>query len=365
MLHWFLSVWCQPDHELVAALSSTAARTLLAVMVSALLALVAGPRVIRWLTAEPLKTDSARLAELSRSKRHTPSMGGLFLVGALAAAVLLLADLRAPAVQQSLVLLLGLTLVGICDDVAKRRMRRRGLSARGKLTGQIAVAALVAFMLIRQHSILPGDAWREMAGIGPMKMAVWLAPWAVIMIVGMSNAVNLTDGLDGLAGGCVLIAGAALMMVMGADELLVVGGSLIGAVAGFLRFNVHPARVFMGDTGSLPLGGLLGLLAVATGHELFLLVTCGVLLAEVASVVLQVGSYKLRRKRIFLCAPLHHHFQFAGWPEKKIVRSFWGAAAVCAALGLSTRFWPGERTRPSPAASEEYRPVARSQQVIR
>jgi phospho-N-acetylmuramoyl-pentapeptide-transferase len=165
--------------------------------------------------------------------------------------------------------------------------------------------------------------------------------------------VNLTDGLDGLAGGCLFFAAGG--MAAGAycvsdmhwatsmnlpylpdcTEMLVLAGAMTGAVLGFLWFNCHPARVFMGDTGSLPLGGLLGLVAVATRQELLLVVVGGVFVAEAVSVILQVGYYKWRRRRIFLCAPLHHHFQFLGWAEGRIVVRFWMAAALCAFLGLA------------------------------
>jgi phospho-N-acetylmuramoyl-pentapeptide-transferase len=175
----------------------------------------------------------------------------------------------------------------------------------------------------------------------------------VIVIVGSSSAVNLTDGLDGLAAGCLIptiVAMAALAYwvsepgwaerlnlphVAGASEMVVLSGAVVGAVIGFLRFNRHPARVFMGDTGSLALGGLLGLLALSCRQELTLLIIGGVFVAETGSVILQVGYYKWRRRRIFLCAPLHHHFEFLGWSERLIVRRFWIAATACALIGLA------------------------------
>jgi phospho-N-acetylmuramoyl-pentapeptide-transferase len=172
--------------------------------------------------------------------------------------------------------------------------------------------------------------------------------------VASSNAVNLTDGLDGLAGGCLVFATAAMAVaayaaghaewahylhvarIPGAGEMTVLAGAMIGGVLGFLWFNCHPAQVFLGDTGSLPLGGLLGLVAVVARQELLLLVVGGVFVAEAASVIVQVGSYKWRRRRLFRCAPLHHHFQFKGWPETRIVVRFWIAAALCAVVGLAS-----------------------------
>ena len=198
---------------------------------------------------------------------------------------------------------------------------------------------------------------------GAAALGIWFVPLAILVLVGSSNAVNLTDGLDGLAGGCMLFATAAMTLVVyaaghaqwaaylnvphvpGCGELTVLAAATIGAVVGFLWFNCHPAQVFMGDTGSLPLGGLLGYMAVVARQELLLMLIGGVFVAEAASVILQVGWYKWRRRRIFLCAPLHHHFQFRGWPESKIVVRFWIAAA-------SPR--PVRRRRASESMSSHY-----------
>ena len=182
----------------------------------------------------------------------------------------------------------------------------------------------------------------------------------MLVIVGASNAVNLTDGLDGLAGGCLLTATAAMTALVyaaghaewaaylgvpripHAGEMTVLAGGMIGGVLGFLWFNCHPAQVFMGNTGALPLGGLLGVLAVVARQELLLVVVGGVFVAEAASVILQVGYYKWRRQRLLRCAPLHHHFQFLGWAENKIVVRFWIAAALCALLGTASLKLGGE-----------------------
>jgi phospho-N-acetylmuramoyl-pentapeptide-transferase len=185
-----------------------------------------------------------------------------------------------------------------------------------------------------------------------IELGIWWMPLAVLVLVGSANAVNLTDGLDGLAAGCLAIAFAsiavvcmvgasrdvsqlpALLPVAHASELAIVSAAACGSLLGFLWYNRQPARVFMGDTGSLPLGGLLGLVALAAHMELALVVIGAVFVAEAGSVILQVGSFKLRRKRIFRCAPLHHHFQFSGWSERTTVTRFWLAGGVAAALGL-------------------------------
>ena len=182
----------------------------------------------------------------------------------------------------------------------------------------------------------------------------WLfVPLAALVIVGSSNAVNLADGLDGLAGGCLICATTAMALVTyasghihwaqylgiahvaGAGEMVVVAAGMTGGVLGFLWFNCHPASVFMGDTGSLPLGGLLGLVAVIARQEVLLAVIGGVFVIEAASVIVQVAWFRWRGKRMFLCAPLHHHFQLKGWPEDKIVVRFWIAAALCAVVGMA------------------------------
>ena len=203
---------------------------------------------------------------------------------------------------------------------------------------------------------------------------------ATVVMVASSNAVNLADGLDGLAGGCLIFATAAMALVAygsghaewaaylglaripGSGEMTVLAAAMIGALLGFLWFNCHPAQVFMGDTGSLPLGGLLGLLAVVARQELLLVVVAGVFVVEAASVIVQVGWYRWRRRRVLLCAPLHHHFQFLGWPETRIVTRFWIASALCAGLGLAI-LKLGVKDQQAPA--KEVRSVAAEETILR
>lgn len=358
--------------ERIAAFQKITLRAALAAMVSFLLATLLGPRMIRWLRArfrEPIKSDSAQLCELHREKAATPTMGGLFLIAGLVAGVLLFGDLGNRFVQVALLVTLGLGLVGVWDDLVKLRGDANGISARAKLIGQTLVASLAAILLYREQAGTPDGLSLAV----PMTHCSWslglgFIPLAVFIIVGFSNAVNITDGLDGLAGGCFLCSAIGMTAlayasghaewaeylgiprIPGAGELTVLAGGLIGGVLGFLWFNCHPAQVFMGDTGSLPLGGLLGLLAVVTRQELLLLLIGGVFVAEAASVLLQVGYFKLRHRRIFRCAPLHHHFQFQGWPESRIVVRFWIASALCVLLGLATLKWNvHERTSTAPS----------------
>ena len=358
------------EHSSFVIHSSPLFRALLAGVAGLLLTLVAAPWLLGWLRRhfpEPNTSDSPRLRELHREKQATPTLGGLLIVAGLVAGLVVFADLGNPFLQAAVLVAVGLAVLGMLDDLTKLRGTRNGISARSKLLGQTAVASLAAVMIYRQHIAADADLELNLPLIGTsLALGAWFLPLAVIVIVGFSNAVNLTDGLDGLATGCLTFAVAAMAVVAyvaghaetadywgvpfvsGASEMTVLAGAVIGGLLGFLRFNCHPARVFMGDTGSLPLGGLLGLMALVARQELLLLVIGGVFVAEAGSVILQVGYYKWRRRRIFLCAPLHHHFQFLGWPETKIVFRFWMASATCALLGLislNARIWDDSSPR--------------------
>ncbi len=355
MLLWFL--------QHVAAVSSLAglgkitARAALAALVSFLLAVILGPRSIAWLARrfrEPIKSDSPEIRRLHQGKKATPTMGGLFIVAGLFGSLALAGDLANRYLLLSLGVAGGLTLLGAMDDLVKLRSEKRGISAASKLSGQVLIATVAALCLYADHaSLSDGLVLPPPLNVCPFSLGIWFVPLAVVVMVGSSNAVNLTDGLDGLAGGCLLFAAAGMTLIVyaaghsqwaaylnvphiaGCGELAVLAAALIGAVVGFLWFNCHPAQVFMGDTGSLPLGGLLGFMAVVARQEFLLVLVGGVFVAEALSVILQIGWYKWRKRRIFLCAPLHHHFQFRGWPENKIVVRFWIAAALCALLGTA------------------------------
>ena len=341
----------------LAGIAKITLRAALAAMASFVVAVVLGPRLIGWLRArfrEPILCDSEAVRRLHEHKSATPTMGGLFIVAGILAATCLLADLSNSLLQATVLLVAGFGLIGAADDLVKLRGRRNGLSVRGKLAAQLVVATLVALLVWEHHRHLPDGLalvlpfWGQVANLG-----IGFIPLAVLVIVGSSNAVNLTDGLDGLAGGCLIFTTAAMTAVTyaaghaemaqylaipriaGAGELTIPAAALVGGVLGFLWFNCHPAQVFMGDTGALPLGGVLGLLALAARQEWFLVVAGGVFVVEAGSVIVQVGSFKLRRRRVFRCAPLHHHFQLLGWPESKIVVRFWIAGALCALCALA------------------------------
>lgn len=319
------------------------------------LALILGAPLIRVLgrhLRERNVSDSPTLEQLHRHKHLTPTMGGLFVVAAITTSMLAWCNWRHTSLVAIPILIAGLTVVGAGDDLIKLRTGR-GLRAIWKLSLQTIVATIAVCLVYFTSHDSNSSAQLLVPGVGAFSLGPWLIPLGVLVVVGSSNAVNLTDGLDGLASGCLVFAVAAIgllaalasrpnlagqfgvLYVPAAGEIAVVSGAALGAVLGFLWFNRHPARVFLGDTGSLPLGGLLGLLGVMIRQELLLVIIGGVFVAEALSVMAQVGYFKLRRQRILLCAPLHHHFQFLGWKESQIVTRFWIAAALCAVLGLS------------------------------
>jgi len=343
-------------------------RAALSAVSAFLVAVLFGPRVIRFLRRRRIgenvqKTDSPRLAELHGKKGGTPTMGGALILIAVLLSTVLFGDLRNHYVQLAILGTVAFGMVGAIDDWIKLNYQNRpGLRAGTKIVMQIGVSlalAMAIVMLARRggdldpHQVrLPflKDRFLDLSwGAGSLYVA-----FAALVMIGASNAVNLTDGLDGLATGCAVIASITfaviiyiigrsdftgylhLTYVRGAGELTIVCTALAGACLGFLWFNAYPATVFMGDTGSLPIGGLLGFMAVVAKQELVMPIICGVFVIEAGSVILQVGSFKLRGKRVLLCAPVHHHFQFAGWHEVKVVVRFWIIAVICAIIGLAT-----------------------------
>jgi phospho-N-acetylmuramoyl-pentapeptide-transferase len=333
-------------------------RTALASLTAFLMAILLGPRAIAWLRRrfrERIASDSARLNEIQSGKSATPTMGGLFIVGAVLVSILLWGDLSSRYVQLGLVVGLGLGGLGALDDWVKLSSRRNGLSVRQKLLGQSLVALAAGFILYDFHVDRPlGLELLWPFGGGGVYLGAGFILWSVLVLVGSSNAVNLTDGLDGLAGGCMVFAGSAfaalaylaghrvmaeylhIPYLAGAGELAVVLGATVGAVLGFLWFNCYPAQVFMGDTGSLPLGGLIGLAALVTRQEALLVVIGGIFVLETLSVILQVAWFRCTGTRILACSPLHNHFLFRGQHEVKIVTRFWIGAALLAIAGIAS-----------------------------
>jgi phospho-N-acetylmuramoyl-pentapeptide-transferase len=305
------------------------------------------------------------------SKKGTPTMGGALIIMALAAGTVLWCDLRSTLVWLALLVTVGYGAIGFVDDYLKlSRKNKKGLSAKLKLTGQFVIGA-VAMVWLYHSDALPADVrlrlslplvnFQNMSEgfISWTTLPIWgYVAFAVFVLMAESNAVNLTDGLDGLATGPVIICSFTFMFlayaagttlrnfniadylgmphVPGSGELAVFCGAMGGAGIGFLWFNTHPAQVFMGDVGALALGGAIGFVALATKTELALPIIGGVFVAEAVSDIIQVAYYKKTKKRIFLMAPIHHHFEKLGWPESRIVVRFWIVSFACAILGLIT-----------------------------
>jgi phospho-N-acetylmuramoyl-pentapeptide-transferase len=331
-------------------------RSFMALITALVIALVVGPWLIGRLRrmqhgAETIREDTP---ERHRSKKGTPTMGGVVILTAILGSTLLWANLTNRYVWVVMLATAGFGLIGMWDDASKIR-KRRGLTARVKFGLQLLLTLALLQIVFWQ----PRADWLPVLAIPFFKgwlidLGWWWFPFAMLVVVGASNAVNLTDGLDGLAIGPIVMAGGAfaviayltgnfraadylkILNVRGAGELTVFCAALIGAAVGFLWFNCHPAEVFMGDAGSLALGGAIGMLAVLTKAELLLPLIGGIYVVEASSVILQVASFKLTGRRIFRMAPLHHHYELTGWPEPKIVVRFWIVSFALALLALTT-----------------------------
>jgi phospho-N-acetylmuramoyl-pentapeptide-transferase len=331
-----------------------------AIMTAMFVVFLFGPALIRALRirqgkGQPIREDGPQTHLLT--KKGTPTMGGLMILLGLVVATLLWANLANPYVWIVLAVTLSFGLIGFYDDYLKVTKRTSsGFSGRIRLSLELVVAGLAAFAIASIgtppfSTSLAVPFFKEVLIDLGMFFFVLLG---VLVIAGAGNAVNLTDGLDGLAIVPVMIAASAfgviaylvgnkifadylqIHFVLGAGELAVVCGALLGAGLGFLWFNAPPAMIFMGDTGSLALGGALGSIAVATKHEIVLAIIGGLFVLETVSVIVQVASYKLTGKRVFRMAPLHHHFEQKGWAEPTVVVRFWIIAVVLALIGLST-----------------------------
>lgn len=334
------------------------ARTALASVTSFLSALLIGPFAIRWLKSrfrERIASDSERLNEIQAGKAETPTMGGIFIVASIAIAMLLWGNLASSYVQIAFFLLISFAVLGGLDDWTKINTKKNGYTARTKFLIQCCLAAIAGIWLYVAQTGKPfgTDLIWPFGGV-TISLGIVFVPWAMLVIVGASNGVNLTDGLDGLASGCMVFAGSAFValtylaghavmadylqipFIDGAGELAIVVGAMVGAMLGFLWFNCYPAQVFMGDTGSLPLGALLSLAALVTRQELLLVVVGGVFVIETLSVICQVGWFKMTGSRLLACSPLHNHFLFRGQHEIKIVVRFWIGSALLAIMAVAS-----------------------------
>ena len=330
-------------------------RAILAVLTALVLSFFCGPWVIRKLKELQVKQYIREDGPKKHlEKEGTPTMGGTLILFSITAGVLLWADLTNFFIGVGLLVLLGFGAVGFADDYLKlTRRNSKGLSMKQKMGGQILVALVASFLLYQNPTFKSTLAFPFFKGFMP-DLGLFYLFLVVFVIVGTSNAVNLTDGLDGLATGPVLITAGTFMVlaylagnvkiasylqipyVSGSGELTVFCGAMVGAAMGFLWYNTYPAQVFMGDTGSVSLGAALGAVAVMTKQEFLLAIVGGLFVLETLSVIFQVASYKLWKKRIFRMAPLHHHFELKGWAEPKVIVRFWILTIFLALLAFST-----------------------------
>ncbi len=348
-------------------------RTAYASLTALFLSMFLGPYVIRKLKqfqiGQYIREDGPKAHQ---AKAGTPTMGGVLINLCIIIPTLLWADLSNPFIWLALGVTVAFAAIGFWDDYQKLRKRNNlGLTARSKFMLQILVSFLFGMVLVamtasglystaivfpffkRIHPSFTIQSLLHTSWAYPLAFLPFLA-FVVLILVGSSNAVNLTDGLDGLAIGCIVVAASALTVLTYVSghavwsayldiehlpqsaELTIFCGAMVGASLGFLWYNAYPAEIFMGDVGSLSLGGAVAAVAVIIKQELLLPFIGGIFVIEALSVILQVGSYKLRRKRIFRMAPLHHHFELQGWKESKIIARFWIAALICALFALTT-----------------------------
>lgn len=333
-------------------------RTGCAILTSLVICFLIAPGMIRWLKkkqaeGQPIRADGP---ETHFKKAGTPTMGGLMILISVAVSTLLWADISNPFIWYALLVMVGFGFIGFMDDYLKlTKKNTKGLSGKMKILIQLLIGVVATLGIT--HG-LP-DTMATHVAIPFFKgffvnLSWFFIPWAVVVMIGASNAVNLTDGLDGLAivpvaivaacfglisylvGNAVFANYLQIPFVPGTGELAILCGAVVGASMGFLWFNTPPAMVFMGDTGSLAMGGLLGSIAVMTKHELVLAIIGGLFVLETVSVIVQVASFKLTGKRVFRMAPLHHHFEKKGWSEPTVVIRFWIIAMILALIGLST-----------------------------
>ncbi|MCX2721879.1 phospho-N-acetylmuramoyl-pentapeptide-transferase [Roseibium salinum] len=330
-----------------------------AIMTALFFVFLFGPKIISSLRirqghGQPIRADGPENHLLT--KKGTPTMGGLMILSGALVAALLWADLSNPYVWVVICVTLGFGSIGFYDDYLKvTKSSHNGFGGKARLALEFVIAIAAAYVV----TLLDASASSEAITFPFIKdftlnLGLFFIPFAAFVMVGAGNAVNLTDGLDGLAIVPVMIACASFGLiaylsgnavfaeylqihhVSGTGELAVICGAVIGAGLGFLWFNAPPAAIFMGDTGSLSLGGMIGAIAVATKHEIVLAIIGGLFVLEAVSVIVQVFSYKLTGKRVFRMAPIHHHFEIMGWTESQVVIRFWIIAVVLALLGLAT-----------------------------
>jgi phospho-N-acetylmuramoyl-pentapeptide-transferase len=330
-------------------------RTIYATITALVISFILGPWLIDKLQRLQIGQSIRKVGPESHFKKEgTPTMGGTLILLAIVLPTLLWADLTNLYVWVTLLVTVGFGVVGFVDDYRKVKYKNSdGLSARKKMFWLLLISALAGVALYLYPPFQTNLVFPFFKGVRP-ELGMLYIPFAMLVVVGAGNAVNLTDGLDGLAIGPMIIASGTYLLfaylagnarlaeylqissVQGAGELAVLCGAMVGAGLGFLWFNTYPAQVFMGDVGSLSLGGAIGIIAVITKQEIVLVIVGGIFVVEALSVIFQVTSFRLWGKRIFRMAPIHHHFELKGWPEPKIIVRFWIISIILALVALST-----------------------------
>ncbi|MBE6380741.1 MAG: phospho-N-acetylmuramoyl-pentapeptide-transferase [Lentisphaerae bacterium] len=361
MFYYLSNFSNHPDWGFLRLFNYVSFRAGCAGVMSLLIVILLGPATVRMLkkfrATAPSRYGGVQILEefINEQKNKTPSMGGvLILFGIVVSALLWMKPTELMWILTGSTVLLGL--LGFADDFAKVAYRNKdGISGKLKLLGQFMVAGAAVIWLFYIPEFKPYMSQLYLPFFNaPVAVGVWVSAFAILAIVGASNAVNLTDGKDGLSSGCMIFATIAYAVIAylsghrifadyllipfipGASEAVVFAAAVIGACIGFLWHNCYPASMFMGDTGSLALGGIIGLLAVLVRQEFLLFLVGGVFVMEIVSVMIQVMSVKLTGKRVFLCTPIHHHFEKMGWTETQIVIRFWILAGIFALLALGT-----------------------------
>lgn len=330
-------------------------RSFFAFVLAAIISIVWGKRFITYMRNKQFGQSIREDGPQSHLKKAgTPTLGGIFIIGSVVISMLFIGNFSSPPFVYSLIVMLSYFLLGGLDDYLKIiKKNSDGVSAKGKLAWQFITAGVVSYLLIKD-GIIDTNLYIPFMK-GPIVDLGWFyIGFACLVIVGSSNAVNLTDGLDGLVTGPVITSAATLGLlayvaghssmanylyipyVENVGELVVLSAAIVGASVGFLWYNSYPAQIFMGDVGSLSLGGVLGTIAVITKNEFLFVIIGGIFVMEAISVILQVASYKIRKKRIFKMAPIHHHFELMGWPEPKVIVRFWIISIVLSILALAT-----------------------------
>jgi phospho-N-acetylmuramoyl-pentapeptide-transferase len=330
-------------------------RSFLAFVIAAVVSIVWGKKFIAYMKlkqfGQSIREDGP---ESHFKKKGTPTLGGIFIIGSVLLSCLVVGNYSSVSFVVTILVMISFFILGWIDDYLKIiKKNSDGISAKAKLLWQTSTAIIASFYMLKS-GVITGDLYLPFLKEPVMDLGYWYIAFSSIVIVGSSNAVNLTDGLDGLVTGPIITTSSTFALlaylsghsaiasylfipyIEGTSELTVLCMAIVGASVGFLWYNCNPAQIFMGDVGSLSLGGALGTIAVFTKNEFLFIIIGGIFVMEALSVILQVGSYKLRKKRIFKMAPIHHHFELLGWPEPKVIVRFWIISIVLSILALAT-----------------------------